>query len=1033
VGLTQGDSSHRAARDAGRGKPPAPLSAEAPAGAPAGAQVRAAADRARDPAAPPDHTGPQPGVAIMPEEVLRRLSARPDAAQRYRLEGQIAEGGMGAILRVWDEDLQRPLAMKVVLEDPAATPAGSGAAPSAPTREQAYRQGRFLEEALVTAQLDHPGIVPVHELGLDKDKRVYFLMKFVKGEDLKEVFARVHSQEPGWTVTRVLYLLLRACEAMAYAHSKRVIHRDLKPANVMVGKFGEVYVMDWGLARVLGRPDSHDVRLRTADDTTARVRSHRPDAALGRSDSPLITMDGAIVGTPQYMPPEQARGQVERLGPTADVYALGAMLYHLVSGFMPYVVPGAYASPHAVLERVQAGPPRPLHELAPEAPAELVAICERAMAREPEDRYPDMTALADDLRAYLEHRVVSAYETGPVAELRKWVGRNKGFAAALAGVALLALTAGGLFAWLNADLQDALGQAEQLGRDLSDRNVALTQLNIEKDAAAATAQREKANVLRLSAFQQLDDLQREADALWPVGPDLVPRYDDWLLRAAALVARLEPSPDGSDIGLRGQMAVLRERALPATDAEREADRRRHAGFADWEKQAKVVERAEVALRARDAGLIDAAELEKRKAQFAALEAQLPAERERLAELERPLRERLTFRFASDDDTWWHAQLEKLIAGITAFADRDTGLIQGLSAEHGWGVALRRERALELEQASLAGDEARARWAAATASIADRNACPAYDGLQLQPQVGLLPMGRDRESGLWEFWVVASGREPQRNGDGVIEPREPDGLVLVLVPGGSFWMGAQGRDPAGPGYDADAVEVEGPVREHELSPFFLSKYEMTQGQWERLTGSNPSYWVMSRYPVDWNRLHMSWSSLHPVERVSWDDCVRTLHWLGLELPTEAQWEYAARAGTTTRWWTGDGRESLAGAANLNDHYGFEHGNGDRLVHDEWLDDGQTVHARIGSYAANPFGLHDVLGNVIEWCADSWVEQHVVEQRLDPLRDDPADESRVLRGGAYSSTAYEVRSSTRDASTPETKGWAVGVRPARRVER
>ena len=164
-------------------------------------------------------------------EVLRRLAGRGPAATRYRMKGEVAHGGMGAILRVWDEDLRRHLAMKVMLGKGGA--AGTGESPAVEPRLLA----RFLEEAQVTGQLDHPNIVPVHELGLDAEGRVYFTMKLVVGETLEEIFDLVRRGAEGWTQVRALGVLLKVCEAMAYAHDKGVIHRDLKPANVMVGRY----------------------------------------------------------------------------------------------------------------------------------------------------------------------------------------------------------------------------------------------------------------------------------------------------------------------------------------------------------------------------------------------------------------------------------------------------------------------------------------------------------------------------------------------------------------------------------------------------------------------------------------------------------------------------------------------------------------------------------------------------------------------------------------------------------------------------
>ena len=388
-------------------------------------------------------------------ETIARLARRGDAFGRYTIEGEVARGGQGAVLCAWDEDLQRRLAMKVVL---ARQEVASGT-PVANSRSV----GRFLEEAQVTGQLDHPGIVPVHELGLDADGQVYFTMKLVKGRDLKTIFDLVRAGEEGWTQTRALHVMLRVCEAMAYAHAKGVIHRDLKPGNVMVGKFGEVYVMDWGLARVVGREDAKDVRIRP-ELTTEEVRSHRTKAAAD-PDSPLFTMDGDVVGTPAYMSPEQALGDLQAMGPHSDVYAAGAMLYQLLSGQMPYVPTGSRLDNYAIWYQVQKGPPDPLHEIAPETPGELVAICEKAMARVPGARYANMMELAEELQAYLEHRVVGAYRTGALVEFKKWVERNKPLAAALA-TAVLVLAAG---------LAVTLVLLRRVATERDDKALALTQ------------------------------------------------------------------------------------------------------------------------------------------------------------------------------------------------------------------------------------------------------------------------------------------------------------------------------------------------------------------------------------------------------------------------------------------------------------------------------------------------------------------------------------------------------------------------------
>lgn len=330
--------------------------------------------------------------------LIKKLGADGKRWQRYAVGHEIATGAMGTVVRAWDEDLRRDVALKIHRH------AG----------DERF-QRRFVEEAQIAGQLDHPGIVPIHELGLDDQGSPFFAMKLVRGRDLGELIELVPNEVDGWSRTRVLNVLLRVCEAMAYAHEKGVVHRDLKPQNIMVGRFGEAYVMDWGLARV-AKPDDSD-----GNDTAMDTVRREIEAEGTGGESPLLTRDGEVVGTPAYMSPEQADGEVDRADPAADVYAIGAMLYQLLIGHIPYCPLGSQLSAAQMLDAVRAGPPPSLPRL---VPAELRAICDRAMARRANDRYPSMMALADDLRAFLESRVVSAYRTGNLAEFGKWIARN---------------------------------------------------------------------------------------------------------------------------------------------------------------------------------------------------------------------------------------------------------------------------------------------------------------------------------------------------------------------------------------------------------------------------------------------------------------------------------------------------------------------------------------------------------------------------------------------------------------------------------
>jgi len=439
----------------------------------------------------------QPGESLA--QLVKRLRAAGSGGQSLSDRREIARGGMGRILSTWDNSLRRTLAMKVLL--------GTRLADAEiPEASDARRQlSRFLEEAQITGQLDHPGIVPVHELGIDDEGQVYFTMRLVRGRSLRTVFELIADGREKWTVTRALGVLLKVCHAVAFAHSKGVIHRDLKPANIMVGRFGETYVMDWGLAKVMGREDTHDLRPRKTPESTevSVVSTDRADMGTRQPECPLLTMDGTVVGTPAYMSPEQAEGFSETVGPQTDVYAVGAMLYQLLTGQKPYVTADTTPSPRAVLDDVIDGPPVPVLQLARNAPPELVAICETAMARSVDQRYPDLAAMASELDAFLEGRVVRAYSSGAAAQLKKWIGRHRAVATMMVTV-VAAVSIALLFTIdLNADLQS---KTQQLQRRESDLLAAVN------DATAARAAAEQETAAKDDALAAKDIALRDRSA-----------------------------------------------------------------------------------------------------------------------------------------------------------------------------------------------------------------------------------------------------------------------------------------------------------------------------------------------------------------------------------------------------------------------------------------------------------------------------------------------------------------------------------------
>jgi serine/threonine-protein kinase len=287
-------------------------------------------------------------------------------AERFGDEGEIARGGASEVHRILDRTLLRRSAMKVL---------------AASLQPYPDDRQRFIDEAQITAQLDHPNVVPIHELGLTRDGAPYFTMKLVEGETMEELLAARHGEvrQLGW-VAAFLEILVKVCDAVAFAHSRGVIHRDLKPGNIMVGAFGQVYVMDWGIARLVdGRHDVTVTRGRAGDSLDQR---------------------GIPIGTPSYMPPEQAFGDHESTDERSDVFALGATLYHILTGHAPH----EYNSYEELIAAARAGDVRPPQQWATAArlPRGLCRIPMRAMALDRRDRYASATELKEELVAQLQ-------------------------------------------------------------------------------------------------------------------------------------------------------------------------------------------------------------------------------------------------------------------------------------------------------------------------------------------------------------------------------------------------------------------------------------------------------------------------------------------------------------------------------------------------------------------------------------------------------------------------------------------------------
>ncbi len=367
----------------------------------------------------PDTATDDAGAAII-RPSSDEMPASGERGDRYQLFGEIARGGMGAVLKGRDPDLGRDLAVKVLLE-------------SHHDKPELVR--RFVEEAQIGGQLQHPGIVPVYELGAFADQRPYFTMKLVKGRTLSALLAG--RQSPTHDLPRFLSVFEAVCQTLAYAHARGVIHRDLKPSNVMVGSFGEVQVMDWGLAKVLKEGG-------VADEPPAQAAPEVSVIATVRSGSDVDdSQAGSVLGTPAYMAPEQAAGEVERVDRRADVFGLGSILCEILTGGPAYTGRGSAEILRKAMRGDTADALKRLGGCGAEA--ELVALATDCLAVEREDRPRDAGLVAERITGYLagvQARVQAAERERAVAVARAVEERRRrklqlGLAAAVLALTIL--------------------------------------------------------------------------------------------------------------------------------------------------------------------------------------------------------------------------------------------------------------------------------------------------------------------------------------------------------------------------------------------------------------------------------------------------------------------------------------------------------------------------------------------------------------------------------------------------------------------
>ncbi len=356
--------------------------------------------------------------------MLPSVGASGSGSSRFRVLRPHARGGLGEVFVASDEELHRTVALKQIRD---------------PHADNPESRARFIVEAEITGALEHPGIVPIYGLGNYADGRPYYAMRFIRGDSLKDALENYHaarklgrSDGDALKLRGLMGRFIDVCDAIEYAHCRGILHRDLKPGNIMLGRFGETLVVDWGLARTLDSPD--------LESTITDEGLVHPTIGTGTEK----TLMGSAVGTPQYMSPEQAAGRLDILGPRSDVYSLGATLFCVLTGEPP--VDGENIG--EILQKVQRGDIRSLRELNPSLDKRLRAICLKALAVDPTNRYGRAAELAADIQCWLADEPITALPESRLTRVGRWTRRNQGLVTSIAAAAALTIVLLSFGLWL---------------------------------------------------------------------------------------------------------------------------------------------------------------------------------------------------------------------------------------------------------------------------------------------------------------------------------------------------------------------------------------------------------------------------------------------------------------------------------------------------------------------------------------------------------------------------------------------------------
>ena len=891
-------------------------------------------------------------------------------AKRYELERELGRGGQGAVYLASDLKLRRRVAVKLFHRGAFDDPVTAA---------------RFRREADVLSRLDHPNLCAIFDSGVD-DGQGYLVMRFVEGatfaawmNDSRPTIVERDAVSPT-TAEPSEFVSIGSSDAGRPAlegAARSAGSSTLSTAHRSAGR--EL------MGRVLGVVEEVARALHTAHESGVVHRDVKPgNIMIGRDGRPVLLDFGlaqddeaqgaglTVSGDFLGTPAYMAPEQIDGERGKVDRRTDVYALGVVLFEALAGSRPFAGATRAILLREILEKPAPGVVSLNPAVSHDLAVVVATAIAKEKRDRYQTAADLAEDIRRVRTFEPILAVPPGPIRRTAQWTRRNPKLAAALATI-FLVLAAGVATTtafWRESEMQR--GITESVNRDYE----------------------------RLADMGRLDDLRRDFDELLPDLPERSSAITSWIKRAEAIRDRGKAH--------RTALEALRHDAEPFDPADRARD-----------EEMKAPDR--LRLRQVEAGLADL------KRQIAALpdeadeaiEDEMNARRRDLETerslLETRLKTRRVYRFSTDERQFRHEKLVELVEDAASL-DRTAPGVASIP------LAMRLERtARSLE--SVGVEDYRDRWEIALKSIA---ANPRYAGLALKEQTGLVPL-RQNEAGLMEFVHLPTGRMPDTggpNGDGLRLSPET-GIILILLPGGRFRFGSSA---------AEAGRLpEEPDRDVEIDAFFISKFEVTQAQWRRVMEENPSFY----HPGTDDRgvpLGRPITPIHPVESVSWLKARRFAALTGLDLPTEAQWEYAARGGRSTPYPFGDSIESLNGNDNVSDAALKRYRKVAIVTGSAEWDDGFAVHAPVAVLGDNGFGLVAVAGNVAEWCRDRYgpIGADTVLEG-DGLNAGAIGEERSLRGASWLHGAASGRTAERSRLAPETRAANIGLRPIRRVSR